>query len=836
MPGYDIKITLLRGNTPLKKIAYYKSSYKELTVGRKDYGADFQIPEDRISRGHAKLLIEKGQVSVMDTSVNGTFIDGQRVPANRYYPISNKSRVKFGPTSNFNLLVEYFNQQHKRRPSAIIAEDANDGIIDGENDLSALFDQKVEVWIGRSKECDLVIPSLTISRKHTAIRKLSEDQYMVTDMSSNGTYVNGRRINGSQKVGPNDVITIGDREFQLSKAGDSMVFASVVLHRANKVAIQAYKLAKVYDNGYKALQDVSFNIYQGDFAAIMGPSGCGKSTLLKALNGANPATGGKGLILGKELVNNYDYIKKFIGYVPQDDIVHKELSVESSLYYAAKLRLASDVTEEEIEDKIDEVLSNLNINSEEIKQTKVGDLSGGQRKRVSIAVELLTDPLILFLDEPTSPLDPETIEEFLQCLKDLNANNTTIMMVTHKPSDLEFADKVIFLSKGGYLTFYGGEKELLDYFGTNRINEIYSKNKTREAGKKLAGRFDQVRKDKHLLSATGKEIPLDQKEKDSFFKQLYWLTARYLNIKINDPVNMLIMLGQAPIIALLMILVFDKLTIGVLFLTTICAIWFGSNNAAKEIVSELPIYIRERMFNLRLFPYILSKISVLTLFSIIQVLLFTVILYFWFNWDEVETSLNIEVSFFPFFLMMLFLAFSGTIMGLLLSTMFNKTEKVMTFLPLILIPQIMFSGVVTPIISEVTTTKNGKQHTEEKLSANELLSYFTFARWGVDAYTDLTENIRIFKPISVEQEKLCIGTCYKDSTQTSVAYKIDTIRNTYDYIKTPDAVKLPNMLMKKGLGIKEESSLFWGKVGFIGLLDFLMFIGIMILLKRKDTI
>ena len=144
----------------------------------------------------------------------------------------------------------------------------------------------------------------------------------------------------------------------------------------------------------------------------MGPSGCGKSTLLRALNGDFPATEGKVYIHDMELYGNYDYLKRLIGYVPQDDIVHKELSVENSLYYAAKLRLSSDVSKEDIWFKINEVLTNLNINDSEIRKRKVKDLSGGQRKRVSIAVELLTDPSILFLDEPTSPLDPKLLKIF----------------------------------------------------------------------------------------------------------------------------------------------------------------------------------------------------------------------------------------------------------------------------------------------------------------------------------------------------------------------------------------------------------------------------------------
>jgi ABC-type multidrug transport system ATPase subunit len=177
----------------------------------------------------------------------------------------------------------------------------------------------------------------------------------------------------------------------------------------------------------------------------MGPSGCGKTTLLKVLNGETPSTEGRVLISGLDLDENYDYVKTLIGYVPQDDIIHRELTVDQTLYYAARLRMGQ-VDPELMANKIEQVLSALKIVDHRSKP--VSKISGGQRKRVSIAVEILTDPLILFLDEPTSPLDPQTIEEFLSILKDLSLNGTTVVMVTHKPEDLLYMDSVIFMAEG----------------------------------------------------------------------------------------------------------------------------------------------------------------------------------------------------------------------------------------------------------------------------------------------------------------------------------------------------------------------------------------------------
>lgn len=196
----------------------------------------------------------------------------------------------------------------------------------------------------------------------------------------------------------------------------------------------------------------------------MGPSGCGKSTLLKALNGDSPASSGEVFIFGLELVKNYELLKQKIGYVPQDDIVHSELTVNETLYYAAKLRLSDGALETLIQERITEILVSLNLNDTAIRSTKIKNLSGGQRKRISIAVELLNRPSILFLDEPTSSLDPETIEEFLKCLRYLCQQGTTVIMVTHKPEDLHFVDEIIFLGAKGHHAFAGSKNEFLSYF------------------------------------------------------------------------------------------------------------------------------------------------------------------------------------------------------------------------------------------------------------------------------------------------------------------------------------------------------------------------------------
>jgi ABC transport system ATP-binding/permease protein len=497
-------------------------------------------------------------------------------------------------------------------------------------------------------------------------------------------------------------------------------------------AIEAENIKKKYGtkNGQDiyGLQNTSLRIPKGQLVVVMGSSGCGKSTLLKCLNGENPATEGTVKLFGMNLYENYGKLKKTIGYVPQEDIVHSELTVEQSMYYAAKLRLPKSTTESEIQDKITEVLKNLKMDDTLLRHRKVSDLSGGQRKRVSIGVELLNDPNILFLDEPTSPLDPETIDElFIKCLKQLTKKGVTILMVTHKPEDLNHADALIFLGAKGYHAFYGSadEKIVCEYFNKNNIIEVYG----------LLGGDGNIEtaKEWHRKYYSGftagvpnKKGTLERQAPESLFHQFYWLSRRYAHIKWSDTGNIILLLAQPLIIAGLIALVFEKLQVSVLFLTALSAIWFGVSNAGKEIVSELPIYKRERMYNLNLLTYIFSKIGILSLMAIVQVLIFASILCFRYSFDN--DHINIA-HFFSFTLNMFYLSVSATLLGLVLSAFYSTAEKVATVIPIFLMPQIMLAGIITKLDNKI----------------EEALSYSMLGRWGTEILCRIQDGGKDFQ-------------------------------------------------------------------------------------------
>ena len=756
---------------------------KNLIVGRIGYGADLEIDDKKVSRKHGDIEIVDGKIFIEDLkSSNGIYVNGDRILPKKPVQISGNDIIKIGSK---RLKVSI-------KGSSLKKEVSNNQIFANEKNIAALkfkekIKQKKTLYIGRQLTNDIVFEDPTVSRVHAEI-SYEDDDFWIEDLGSvNHTYVNGKKIKSKTKLRDSDVITISFYAINLREGAKDLSKESNAI---NAVAIQ-----KKYPNNKIGLQSLSIEIPHSNFVALMGPSGCGKSTLLKCLNGDNPATAGEVLIHGLSLRENFNLIKKKIGYVPQDDIIHKELTVYKTLFYAAKLRLPDDTSNEEIDKRINKVISDLNLNQDkekDIKSIRVGNLSGGQRKRISIAVELLTEPTILFLDEPTSPLDPETIDSFLKSIKRLASNGTTIIMVTHKPEDLNYVDQVIFLGVQGHLVYKGLADELVSSFKVDNIVEVYSE----------MSHIDRV-KDKYIEPITlgyhnCADSEIKREKLDSLWLQLFWLISRYLNIKLNDKENLFLLLAQPAIIGGLVCLVFNQFRIGVLFLMTISAIWFGVSNSAKEIVGELSVYRRERMFNLNINMYILSKWAVLSLIALVQSILFVTIVYLNFRYNT-NAGFD-EVYLRPFWqsiAFMFFLSFSGSLIGLWLSASLNTTEKVMTVVPIILMPQIMLAGVMTKINTTLV----------------EVLSFFTLGRWGTEGFSRLQDEASTdAKSVIVDKLK-------------EVSIPAMERLNLYD-----------KMLTNNGILIGGIFDGFKQNIFAITLLNILFYILIYYALKKKDSI
>lgn len=785
---------------------------KMIRIGRKGFGNDIEFDDAVVSRNHAEIIkTADGRYILKDTSSNGTYVNSLLITGECDIRPEDEITV-----AGHKLSIAKGILKEQVKPLDTLS-------------LKEKLKLKNTVIIGRSPDCDIFIDDQQVSRRHAEATR-EGNEYYITDLdSTNGTFLNDQQVRGKMKFTEKDTIFIGLHALKLEEAMRDLSL---------ETAIRAESVEKKFPGGYTGLKKMTVHIPHRAFVALMGPSGCGKTTFMNTLNGNNPATGGTVFIHGLELTANYNMLKRKIGYVPQDDIVHHGLSVEKSLYFAAKLRLPNDTSEQEIKERIEEVLTSLNINDPEIRKNRVGSLSGGQRKRVSIAVELLNKPSILFLDEPTSPLDPETIEEFLNNIKKLTEKGTTVVMVTHKPEDLNYVDRVIFLATKGYHAFYGDKNDLLDYFSCKNIIGVYallSKKKDVEAW------YHKWYANQEVAKITENPGQIKKDRSESLFRQLFWLVRRYFALKLSDTGNMVLLMAQPIIIAGLLIFIFEKLQMGVLFLMAISAIWFGVSNAAKEIVGEIPIYKRERMFNLNIFTYLISKMVVLSAIAFIQVLIFVMIVKLRYNADPLYMVFPMEYTAFMFYL-----AFSATLLGLLLSAVFSNTEKVMTVVPIALMPQIMLAGVVTRIDNV----------------AKEILSYMTLGRWGTEGFARIQDSYQSFRVVdtlitnqqvdtNVNVMPPAITISYDTLPDTICKSLYATVpRTTTDTLMIRDSVNIPyttseminnkvNALNQLGfydsklLGLFDSMQL---NLAMITLLNIAIFIGLYFALKRKDSL
>lgn len=747
---------------------YELSNGQSLIFGRAAIQGVEQLNDQSISSKHMNIFAENNKLYIRDLdSSNGTFIGQDRLDAQKKYGLKDKNQIFV--SQMYSIVVK---EKQASAPPIPIKPPIEEKEV--QNQLNELLKTKNRITIGRDKSCDIVLDSLVISRQHAVISKEGTLLQMEV-ISHNGVYLNNNFLKKGSKTSlqNNDLIKIGSFALGLQAPLKN-------LRKSNEAAIVAEGIVKRYSDKI-GLHKTSFTIRKKEFVALMGPSGCGKSTLLKCLNAVNPITEGTVKINGFDLKTDYEQIKRQIGYVPQDDIVHRDLSVNDTMFYAAKLRLDDDVSESEMAQKIDKVLASLNMNDPKDRSKIVSELSGGQRKRISIAVEMLNDPSILFLDEPTSPLDPETIDEFLKCIKTMaDQADVTIVMVTHKPDDLEYADKIIFLSKGGFLTFFGDKNEVKSHFNAKDLIEIYKIHSNPQKGEQLYQEWNNNPKSSVFMPIGGKT----QSTNNSMMMQLWWLTRRYLAIKLSDKQNMALLIAQPLIIGFLLGFIFKGLQIGVLFMVAISAVWFGVSNAAKEIVGEIPIYMRERMYNMSIFNYLASKLLVLTVLASMQVIIFVAVLSYFFKVDPIQYMGIGLKDHMNYILFMLYLSVSATLLGLLLSSLFQNTEQVMTVVPIFLIPQIMLAGVITKIDT----------------SWKEIMSYFTLGRWGTEGLSRIQDNeftAVLDTIIAIDQEKNKKGIVTKINYDTLIPDPdLPPVKGIFnqipDFVAAEDSLRLVN--------------------------------------------
>ena len=455
--------------------------------------------------------------------------------------------------------------------------------------------------IGRDPKSNIVLNHVSVPLNIANIYRKDGKHILAPVDKSNNILINGNLLGGTVTLKDRDVILIADAK--LIYVHDRILYQ--MYDKGVEVdAVDIVKTVSVKGKKRDISYHVNLAIKPGEFVALVGGSGAGKSTFMNCISGVSKPTSGHVYVNGNDLFKNYSVLKKIIGYVPQDDIVFKDLTLYDMLKYSANLRMIDDATLEEKKQRIKEVLEIVELTTK--KDVMIRNLSGGQRKRASIAVELLADPKLFFLDEPTSGLDPGTERSLMHILKKMAASGKTIILVTHNTLNLHLCDKICFFGEGGKLCFAGSPKDTLEFFGVNDFVDIYnllSDDVDYWYNKYNASDYFEtvvVRKSSDSITKKGKN-------NRSFMNQFITLSKRYAKTIINDKQMLLLLLFQSPFIAYMFALVAPEdmfegyeTTKMMLFAMTIAAIWLGTLNSIQVICKERAILKREYMADLKL--------------------------------------------------------------------------------------------------------------------------------------------------------------------------------------------------------------------------------------------
>ena len=631
------------------------------------------------------------------------------------------------------------------------------------------------ITVGRDPSCTITLPHVSVSKVHAKIFFEAGNYYIIDNGSTNGVIINGNRISGKVRLHEKDIISITNSKLIFTSSAISYCFyRSGISVDANSVVIKRGKGRK----SFITCNHVSLGIKPGELVAVIGGSGAGKSTVLNSMCGYLPPSDGEVYINGVNLYQNFDSLKKLIGYVPQSDIVYDNLTLYDMLNYTAKLRLPADITAQEREQAISRAIATVELG--EKRNSYIKALSGGQRKRASIAVELLSDPNLLFLDEPASGLDPGTERNLMMSLREMADGGKTVILVTHSTLQLKLCDKIVFMGKGGNLCFYGSLDDALKFFGVDDVVDVY--NMITDNAPYWRDKFLQTQEPVGKRRASG---TVSSGSKMSIMKQLAVLCMRYLKLIINDRQRLLLLLLQAPLLATVISFVANdqqfeqyEMTKSLLFALACSACWIGMFDAIQEVCKERTILKREYMTGLSIGVYISSKLLVLGFLCLVQSLLVTGV------FASLVGLPDEGIIFQPFVELLLttfVTALSSAAMGLLVSSLCKNADRAMTFAPLLLMPQILFSGIIFKLDG-----------------ATEVISWFAVCRWSMENY-GTTANLNDL-PLRLQQ-----GLPLEHEAETFFEFTVGHMLMSWGVLALFTAVCLGlSYLVLRGIG-KEKS-------------------------------
>ncbi len=666
------------------------------TVGR-DQSCDIALDNSRVSKTHLRLAWEDGSWKATDLeSTNGTFLNSK---LSRVTKINDSKALHLGGVNNVVLKLTPLTGAQSAKSKVtkhILEKEATrvaQGFFEENGELQGPRRIRLQqrIRIGRGEDNDWKIDDINVSRSHAEIVQHREGGYELVDLkSTNGTYLNESQVK-REKLIFGDIISISGHRRKFTSDGLE------ILEGIEGLPVTV-KGASFEIGSKKLLDDVSFYLGPRTLTAIIGPSGAGKSTLLGVLTGRTKPTSGVIELGGNNLHENYQVLSRQIGSVPQADILHTRLTVRQALNYGAKLRLPSDTTKDERNARVNEVMHKLELT--ERADLRIDRLSGGQRKRASIGLELLTSPKLLVLDEPTSGLDPGLDAHVMETLRNLADDGQTVVLVTHSVDNLNFCDNVILLASGGRVAYAGPASTVFTKLGKKNWAEVF---------KFLAS------PDALLLASTKREVPASTEIKQNhvlerrqgFFKQVATLSARYIRVISSDRFYLTLLTlipiiiggisyaagskyGFGPGYKTKSGVIYNPFAQGSILVLILGSIFVGLSTSIQEVIKENAIRRREQNVGIRIFSYLISKVIVLGFITSAQILVFTFIVLF--GRPLPESGLIIDSSRLEITAICIALGLCSMLLGLLVSTLLTSEEQAMPALVGLTMVLVVLSG------------------------------------------------------------------------------------------------------------------------------------------------
>ncbi len=588
--------------------------------------------------------------------------------------------------------------------------------------------------IGRATDNDIVIPDVLASRHHATLIPTPGGMAIADNRSINGTFVNGARVDRAL-LNEGDVVTVGNVDLTLR--GGTLTRRTDTAADIGAGGLDVRAVTWTIEGDKTLLENISFTARPGTLTAIIGPSGAGKSTLARQIAGYTHPTNGTISFEGHNIHAEYASLRSRIGIVPQDDVVHGQLTVNQALMYAAELRLPPDTTTEDRQQVVRQVLSELEMT--EHADTRVDRLSGGQRKRASVALELLTGPSLLILDEPTSGLDPALDRQVMTMLRQLADAGRVVLVVTHSLTYLDVCDQVLLLAPGGKTAFCGPPSLIGPAMGTTNWADIFSA---------VAG--DPQGANDRYLARSGPQPPpppaeapshLGEPTHTSLLRQFSTIVRRQARLIISDRGYFLFLALLPFIMGVLSLAVPGTVGFGVpdplgdapnepgqiLVLLNVGAIFMGTALTIRDLIGERPIFRREQAVGLSTTAYLLAKVCVYTVFAVLQAAIVTAIVVMG-KGGPTQGAVALGSPVLELFVTIAATCVASANLGLLLSALAKSNEQIMPLLVVAIMSQLVFSGGMIPVTNRPVLDQ---------------LSWLTPARWGFAASASTVDLVNL---------------------------------------------------------------------------------------------